>query len=413
MILRALVLGVCLRALSASMVPTQYPLEGKDGRGQLNRLRPGAYHYYFDMNGAQRIVFSEADVKSKAGVPNCYDVLTPAFVVFQYYADLLNNYNQNDRRNLPLEPDDGQLEIYEMAQCQPGTAGCLGCSASDSAVLTTVKVRSWGYEGTGFANDIYDVKYQTQCLLYVFSDCSVGTCKDGEYASDYLDINATTGFIMNRIQCLPCMPGTWLTCYDSDTCSYEVPSRGDKQFDGGQHIYSLDSPPVGRCFPCERASGKAHYPSDPARVSRIAMAEDDSRFYCPGNLNGNDGVPRMCASPRVTSPNRGACVCADGYYENALKACVPCPTGSMCVGGNRVVCPDHTYQDEIMQVDCKPCTEDRTATGAPTIECFGAQLLQQCKRGANNREPPCVGCNMCNKAYLPNAQGMVDCYMPI
>lgn len=132
-------------------------------------------------------------------------------------------------------------------------------------------------------------------------------------------------------------------------------------------------------------------------------------MYCAGG----DAAPRNCKNNNFQhSTDWSKCVCKDGTYEEGGD-CKDCPTGHMCMNGEKITCPLHTFQDSIKATACKPCMQDRDGdllySGCPANN-----QRQWCQPGTS--VPQCVPCTRCRKAYLTRNAPQnpedteVDCY---
>ena len=82
----------------------------------------------------------------------------------------------------------------------------------------------------------------------------------------------------------------------------------------------------------------------------------------------------------------------------------------MCPDGERMECPDDTYQDVEGSTMCIPCV----AEGGGTNECENrkeqSKKMRKCT-GVYKAEPPlCVQCNACRRPYDDISPGVIDCY---
>lgn len=234
-------------------------------------------------------------------------------------------------------------------------------------------------------------------------DCGAKSCSNGYYSTTYLNKDSR-GYVISHNECLPCKPGTWLTCIDVANCAYDVPeSKGT--FSGGEQIYKpkgLD--PVGACFSCETAgNSKEHYGK--TNVAIGIESSNPSDWYCPGgNL-----PPVMCKAPYSGSnTNRTYCACPAGYYNRGgVDPCVVCPPGYRCVDGEQQACPDNYYQDQSGASECLPCL----LNGGLSNSCeINGQKMRKCVGAYKSQPPLCVQCNACRHWYESSSAGVVDCY---
>jgi len=118
---------------------------------------------------------------------------------------------------------------------------------------------------------------------------------------------------------------------------------------------------------------------------------------------GGPAPPRPClpGDYKVPNPERSACVCMDGYFEDN-NACTLCTPGYFCTGGNRSQCPEDTYVETAGATKCKPCEVNGMAI-EPCNSPVGAQL-PRCdprKKDTQNRRPKemCVPCSSCSSEF--------------
>ena len=314
--------------------------------------------------------------------------------------------------NIPFVPDDnsGLMSFDNMGDCDPHLSTCQ-VHATSSFKLVWLYVGHGSFRKGEVGGSVRHVTNLAQgmCILFEIGDAGARKCKDGEYASDYLQLN-TAGHVLNTVKCLPCQPGTWATCVHNKPCSWEIPSTDDMGFNKPSEMYDPMNglAPVWACWPCSAAGGyKYHYWKDTTGLSSIIKANPSSdtlSWYCPGNVNA-DGVPRMCDKGDLIISNRNHtyCVCAAGTYKAGLT-CSACPAGHMCPAGELIECPDDFYQDQTGQTECHHCTNIGSF-------CYNGQLLRKCVGRFKSQPLTCVPCSMCNKRYVnEKTQGKVDCY---
>lgn len=312
--------------------------------------------------------------------------------------------------NLPFIPDDntGLIPYDNMGTCDPHS-----CKSHPVSMFRLVQffVGHGSFPRNEIWGSVYHVtnNIQGMCILYEMGDAGARKCKDGEYASDYIQLNPA-GHVLNAVKCLPCQPGTWATCVHNKPCEWEIPSTDDMGFTKPSDMYDPMNglAPVWACWPCSAAGGyKYHYWKDTTGLSSIIKANPSSdtlSWYCPGNVNA-DGVPRMCDKGDLIISNRNHtyCVCAAGTYKAGVT-CSACPAGHMCPAGELIECPDDFYQDKTGQTECYRCTNIGSF-------CYSGQLLRKCAGRFKSQPLTCVPCSMCNKRYVnEKTQGKVDCY---
>ena len=247
------------------------------------------------------------------------------------------------------------------------------------------------------------------CYTCAMKDVGPRQCPDGTYADKYLSVNPK-GIVNASTQCIPCAPGTWMACVEKATCPWPIPLASNPTLATSTDYYVFDTPPVGACYPCAKAALRVFYGDDPLRKSVIyAQASFTTgaplKWYCPGNQDGHDGVPRMCDPSFVGSfPPYSRCACADGTYENN-GACVSCPPGSYCAQGVFSECPDDQYQSLPGQTACVRCDYS-------TQYCAPGSFLRRCVGQYKSVMPQCVPCNACMRPYASNVAGKVECLYP-
>lgn len=260
-------------------------------------------------------------------------------------------------------------------------------------------------------------RHQTQtnkarCMLSQVIDCiPQKTCRNGEYVN--IPITTNKGAVTNAPTCIPCAPGTWLTCKDTDTCEWPIPESREGPYAWGSNIVTTQFTLVGSCFPCNIAHNYAHYSysGSPNQV----IIQGTGGYVCKGGAD----PPRVC--PVNTSPNKylTACECVDGYYSPAGESgCTKCEPGYMCKGGLRSQCPMHKYQPEAGKAVCIPCSSTGDQYGQGNAPCNPGELQQWCDTSNINTQNVylgflCVVCTQCRRPYLgnlTNAQGTVNCY---
>jgi len=247
-------------------------------------------------------------------------------------------------------------------------------------------------------------------------------CPDGTYADKYLTVNEY-GIVSDPVHCIPCAPGTWMACTTKSSCTWTIPFKASPQLAYSTDYYIFTDPPVGACYPCEKAGRRVFYADDP-KASRINAdapwsggvlpwyvsfvyqsysSNHPPHRYCPGNQAGHDGVPRMCPQTYVGSyPPYSKCSCGEGQYDDPVSGCISCPPGTYCVNGTRFDCDDDSYQTLPGQTSCIRCSYN-------TILCSPGSYMRRCIGSYKTMFPACVGCNACIRPNLPNAAGKVEC----
>jgi len=269
--------------------------------------------------------------------------------------------------------------------------------------------------------------YEERCNICYGEDMGPRNCSNGEYASEYLKIGKDN-FVSNEVKCLPCPPGTWMTCAEKSSCAWPIP-QSLSDYNPGRDFWMPKSPsgnyyvPVGTCLPCETAgASKSHYGDDPSRASFIQATPSYEFTSTPPNARtiglpwscpGGDQAPRMCTIPDTHGDplTSAQCLCKAGFALTVSNTCVTCPRGSQCRRGFAEPCPDHSHQPNTGQTDCVNCTSDGTERGEPVTYCGLGGQLRKCISVYKAAQLQCVNCNQCRKMYLPNnAGGKVDCY---
>lgn len=260
------------------------------------------------------------------------------------------------------------------------------------------------------------------CLSCMRVDASTRNCGDGMYATAALEVDATN-LVLNEVKCMLCGPGTFNSCQQGDSCQWNIPKKGETTVSTSiNSIFAFPNiVPVQQCYPCVMATGSSttnHYASLTTRItpkmSTIPRLDDVKlfvngreryRFYCPGNINGKDGVPRMCGDNYIANIDMSACVCMEGKYEvivDGAPRCVDCPAGSYCTNGVRRDCPDDFYQAITGQASCNDCrTLDR---------CIDGFRRRRCVAGNKHEIPPCIKCDQCRHIYSDDKNDRAECY---
>lgn len=376
-------------------IPEQHP---DDSNQNIQRYIPG-FSYIITQDKDTPLVQS-------TNLPTCGSVMQPftvSYVLnFRGYKDLwypgcktFCPTSSPDYHTLPVSPASGSLEARLMSTCNPfKDQGCNLCVRGNSGKQSHVTVLRDGGR----------VLLYEPCVLFETVDCGITQCGNGYYASDYLQIDPN-GFVTSKSQCLPCRPGTWLTCQHDSSCAYDIPTApGD--FDGGQQIYrppGLD--PVGDCFSCETAGNKMHYGQTNRKLWLNKGASDPLKWYCPGGAE----PPVLCEPPfSGSNSNHTFCTCKPGEFRTGGEnPCQVCPPGFMCLDGLLMQCPDDTYQAQSGASECIPCLAD---TGLPT-QCYGSGMkLKKCRGAQKSRRPECVPCNSCRHDYDTESAALTDCY---
>lgn len=376
-------------------IPEQHPYTSDDNLWK----RIPSFTYKISSDGARPLQSTD--------LPTCGSVMYPSTLSYVLnYPGYLNDLYPNCGdlcfalrpvfHTLPIMPDSASvLETRFMSICNPfQDTDCKVCVRNNAGVQAHITV----------LRDNSAVLMYVQCALFEIIDCGVTRCSNGNYATSYLQKDSH-GFVISHTQCLPCKPGTWLTCRDDANCAYDVPtSPGD--FDGGQQIYQPPGQdPVGGCFACESAGNKMHYGLTNRKVGIDIGNSNPLGWYCPGGAE----PPELCKAPFIGSnTNHTACTCKPGQYLiGGLNPCQTCPAGYYCIDGELRECLDDYHQSKTGGSECSACLLE---TGEP-IPCPGSGMkLQKC-RGRQKSEPlKCVPCNSCRHDYEFESAGLTDCY---
>jgi len=343
---------------------------------------------------------------TKSNLPLCGQVLLPHTISYVlHYEGYLQDFHKGcticpkqkpKYYTLPLQSDGfSRYDVNNMAVCNPfQDTSCKVC------VEDNVGYEAWA----SVFRDHLPILY-TQCLLMVKIDCGVKSCTNGQYATDYAKKDSN-GYVTTSVRCLPCQPGTWLTCQNDANCAYEVPEApGDFTT---EQIYKPNGlEPIGACYPCDTAGGnKVHYGLTNNAVTIRAGSSSPLKWYCPGGSL----PPVMCEPPYAGSDtNNTYCVCPSGKYNvQGTKKCEVCPAGFSCDNGWLSECLDGYYQDKPGAATCNLCQFDLTG-GGNACEVSGRKMVK-CTGSYKSRKPQCVQCNACRRPYETDSAGLVDCY---
>jgi len=238
-------------------------------------------------------------------------------------------------------------------------------------------------------------------------DAGPRSCSNGFYASDYLSFDSH-GYVSQKIDCVPCAPGTWLTCNSGLSCFYNIPTVGGGFTPPSTIFAPGDEIPVKQCYSCDSAGdGKVHYGGTHLNVYIPFGSSDPLLWKCPGGAD----APALCNTTIFAGSNADhtQCVCKAGYYAVGGNLCVPCLAGYMCPDGLLQECPNDSYQDRTGQSSCLVCSTDGTAATATTL-CGPNQLPNKCVGKYKAVAPKCYGCNQCIRDYTGSNAGQVPCY---
>lgn len=172
----------------------------------------------------------------------------------------------------------------------------------------------------------------------------------------------------------------------------------------GLDIWPVGDGPVSKCYACKTAEVYRNHYSD--SIAKKQVVNSNLPFICPGA----DWAPRNCKAgvPHIVrSRGDDACVCEDGWFGSEAAGCELCPKGHYCMDGNKKMCADHTYQDNVGATSCEACSS--------SVCDFGQQLpwCLQTVPGSQNMSlvDACVPCKHCKRHYITPIMGQVDCYV--
>ncbi len=107
------------------------------------------------------------------------------------------------------------------------------------------------------------------------------------------------------------------------------------------------------------------------------------------------------------------CICKDSFYDAGDGwGCQPCPAGYKCVGGEKIICPIHTFQENQGATHCDNCVSTGDENGIYN-QCSDNQQLEWCQPGKGTAlKTNCVPCSHCKRPYLTPKGGtpQKDCY---
>lgn len=239
-------------------------------------------------------------------------------------------------------------------------------------------------------------------------DSCPATCKNGEYGSQTSVIDEFDKQTQ-RITCLACAPGTWMTCLKQETCTYNVPSSPllSHVIPLGRDVHTIGYGPFDGCYPCRLAKDRYHY----INTSKTQFIQNDS-YICPGGAS----PPQPC--PHGFLPNREytECVCPEGQYNSGVETCLSCPTGYYCTNGIKTQCPKHYFQDQHGATTCNACAYPATDRGIAAVTCAYGKQLSFCDPAVQFSQTQslllnCKPCKQCSRAFLnTSGAGVFQCY---
>jgi hypothetical protein len=391
-----------------SQIPVQFPLTGPDNE------RKYIPEFSVVFTGITKISDIEAKGPMYKDWKMCGVVLYPFRVTLEFnFRGYNTKFGRGETFFMSFPPDVRQVDLTfsqsqdakRIALCNPLlNKKCEVCVKKDNIFRAKVFVIR-NDASVGAAGNEYTTKQtlmENSCLFMESMDCGPKTCNNGEYSTEYLRLDSL-GAVISKNRCLPCPPGTWLTCINDFLCTYDIPSAPGA-YEPGDDMHSMDyQTPVGSCFTCESAGKKVHYGKTGSKQIIDAYVKSPLPWICPGSAR----APIMCPSQFVgADSNFSSCVCKPGEYQVGETICQACPTGSKCPNGAREECPDDFYQNQVSQIECWPCL---SPTGTP-FGCPFNTSMRKCTGQYKKEEPFCVTCNMCARDYVSHPAGRVDCY---
>ena len=238
------------------------------------------------------------------------------------------------------------IALSEVATCDPSVAGdCGSCTVNIGLQLLSIEAHYYTLSDGGLADSIVTntVTYWTQlCQLAYKLQCGASVCPNGYYASEYRNVDPF-GYVTNAVKCLPCKPGTWLTCVFTRTCTWTIPTSASDPFTPPYGMYGIPGQvPVGGCYTCPTAGGgKEHYNGTQNGIWIYDHPRNPLQWICPGGADPPQFCPDGFAGANY---DHTVCVCGDGNYPIDRTTCAPCPPGYQCSNGTATECPDGTYQ---------------------------------------------------------------------
>lgn len=217
-----------------------------------------------------------------------------------------------------------------------------------------------------------------------FRDEECALCPVGSYSS-----RAGTA------ECSPCSPGYTTTGPGATALTdckascepgrfYSLASRRCE--DCGHGFYQAEAGSF-RCEPC--GVGKT-------TLTETSTDEEDCQDECPDGKQLNaQGLCSPCVQGtfRTKGVHKTCRLCPDGVTtegEGSVAAAdcntPSCKPGSFLIPERRVCqpCPRGTYQDESLQVACKPCQEDHTTPAEGQSSVLACYNTNQCETGEND-----------------------------
>lgn len=324
----------------------------------------------------------------------CGYELFPGYVTFLKRINLLTF---GEQRHIQLLPKTPTTPAYlDIAICNPFQDACQACMLGDTGYEATLMI---------YRNPDVGLQFTKKCAFFTQKDCGVRSCNKGQFASNYLSMDEN-GFVLSNTKCLPCAPGTWMTCINDANCAYTIPTSPGGFEGGGAFYHPHGVDPVGACYDCAYAGGqKIHYGQTSRKTIIEASATEPLPWYCPGG----DSPPIPCSFPYAGANENGTgCICREGYFPvNSDMKCQLCPPGTMCPKGEKIVCPDDTFQNNAGATSCEPCLG---YDGQPLFCQIPGKKMRKCNGRFKSEIPLCVGCNQCKHPYDLLSPGSIECY---
>ena len=154
--------------------------------------------YFFDQT-------TPGDRQSFQNPPKlCRSIWDPLTVLYQGVTYTITE-DPDDNTQLQSTADHLPFPINWVRTCTDPSQ-CIGCNFDSSSSYI-------GYLVTNDEKPTHTVFAYGICLGWIQVDCTaLTTCNNGQYATNYLIHDPVTSCILNSVNCLSCLPGTWNTC---------------------------------------------------------------------------------------------------------------------------------------------------------------------------------------------------------
>jgi|DEB0MinimDraft_4_1074332.scaffolds.fasta_scaffold00801_5 proprotein convertase subtilisin/kexin type 5 len=311
------------------------------------------------------------------------------------------------------------------AECDPCVPGTFKSIASSSLPCSSCPQYSTSLPGSTDLSDCLCLagytpgdgcepcQEGTYKVLVANIECSV--CPDDTHSklnsSSISDCLCVAGYESSDIGCVPCAAGSSSSGY-GDTCiscgsKFYQPLQGQAEclncpefmVNIGNAIechceagYYLDG---GICSACASATFKAL----PGNESCAAC--DATSYAAPGSQFCHPCPPNTTA--RFPASSVEDCECNPGFESNENSTCIECSIGKYWNDSSNTCekCPANTYQDERVQVDCKPCTTNSISEEGSdaATDCF-------CEPGFRHSGLQCLACS---DGYISESYGSSIC----